>query len=81
MKNENGITLMALTVTIIVMLILAATTAYSLNSGDSVWEVEEEITENYYQEMNGTQKDKKSLTDEWGTVVNKRGVDAELNVT
>lgn len=80
MKNENGITLMALTITIIVMLILSGTVAYSLNSENSALKVKERAEKDYYTTVNKTEANRTSLLQSWGSVVNKTGIDPELTV-
>ena len=80
MKNENGITLMALTITIIVMLILSGTVAYSLNSENSALKVIERAENDYYTTVNKTEANRTSLLKSWGSVVNKTGIDPELTV-
>lgn len=80
MKNENGITLMALTITIIVMLILSGTVAYSLNSENSALKVKDRAEKDYYTTVNKTEANRTSLFNSWGSVVNKTGIDPELTV-
>ena len=80
MKNENGITLMALTITIIVMLILSGTVAYSLNSENSALKVKDRAEKDYYTTVNKTGANRTSLLNSWGSVVNKTGIDPELTV-
>lgn len=80
MKNENGITLMALTITIIVMLILSGTVAYSLNSENSALKVKDRAEKDYYTTVNKTEANRTSLLNGWGSVVNKTGIDSELTV-
>lgn len=80
MKNENGITLMALTITIIVMLILSGTVAYSLNSENSALKVKDRAEKDYYTTVNKTEANRTSLLKSWGSVVNKTGIDSELTV-
>lgn len=80
MKNEKGVTLMALTVTIIVMLIISGTVANSLNSQNSALKVKEQAEKNYYTEINTTEKNKTTISGSWGSVVNKTGIDSELVV-
>lgn len=80
MKNENGITLMALTITIIVMLILSGTVAYSLNSENSALKVKDRAEKDYYTTVNKTEANRTSLLNSWGSVVNKTGIDSELTV-
>ena len=80
MKNENGITLMALTITIIVMLIISGTVAYSLNSENSALKVKERAEKDYYTTVNNTEANRTSLLKSWGSVVNKTGIDPELTV-
>lgn len=80
MKNENGITLMALTITIIVMLILSGTVAYSLNSENSALKVKDRAEKDYYTTVNKTEANRTSLLNSWGSVVNKTGIDPELTV-
>ena len=80
MKNENGITLMALTITIIVMLILSGTVAYSLNSENSALKVKDRAEKDYYTTVNKTEANRTSLLNSWGRVVNKTGIDPELTV-
>ncbi len=80
MKNENGITLMALTITIIVMLILSGTVAYSLNSENSALKVKDRAEKDYYTTVNKTETNRTSLLNSWGSVVNKTGIDPELTV-
>lgn len=80
MKNENGITLMALTITIIVMLILSGTVAYSLNSENSALKVKDRAEKDYYTTVNKTEANRTSLLRSWGSVVNKTGIDSELTV-
>ncbi len=80
MKNENGITLMALTITIIVMLILSGTVAYSLNSENSALKVKDRAEKDYYTTVNKTEANRTNLLKSWGSVVNKTGIDPELTV-
>lgn len=80
MKNENGITLMALTITVIVMLILSGTVAYSLNSENSALKVKDRAEKDYYTTVNKTEANRTSLLKSWGSVVNKTGIDSELTV-
>ena len=47
MKSEKGITLATLVITIVVMLILAGTTAFTLNNSKSVLRSEEQIKSDF----------------------------------
>jgi cell division protein FtsX len=80
MKSEKGITLATLVITIVVMLILAGTTAFTLNNSKSVLRSEEQIKSDFKERTDDAESNESTLHDQWRTVIDKKGVDTELSV-
>lgn len=78
-KREEGITLISLTITIIVMIILASILIRA-TSGIDEWEETVGITENIYEENKEEVEDRiESINEKWGNVINKKTIDSEIN--
>lgn len=80
MKSEKGITLATLVLTIIVMLILAGTTAFMLNSSNSATTAAQNIEDDFQNKTDEAEKKETSIHEQWKAVIDKKGVDTELSV-
>lgn len=77
LKNNKGITLISLTVTIIVMLVLAAVTVRTID-GMNVINTMDMIEEEYDENVEQTGYKTQAIDNEWGSVIHKDGITPEL---
>ena len=81
LKNDKGITLVALGVTIVVMTIMAAILAYSVSDVGKVGEATNAVQETYENDKSNAENEIGRVNDEWGNVINKKGIDNETVVS
>lgn len=76
-RNDKGITLISLTVTIIVMLILTAVIVRTID-GTDVIDTMEMVEDQYDENMEQTKRKTRSVDGEWGEVIEPSGFKPEL---
>lgn len=69
-RNSNGITILTLSITVIVMIILTGVTAYTLSSDSSIFKSEEEVEQGFYNDITGTNQIIDGYDNEWASVIN-----------
>ena len=80
LKNDKGITLVALGITIVVMTIMAAILAYSVSDVGKVGEATNAVQDTYENDKSKAENEIGRVNDEWGNVINKKGIDNETVV-
>lgn len=77
-NRESGITLVALAITLIVMGILTGVIIYDITSKNGIFEVKQEIEDQFNEDMSDTESQITGIQSEWGDIINHKGIDEEV---
>lgn len=80
-KKEEGITLISLTITIIIMIILSAILISATNGIGDAEESLNYVEKKYEQNKIETEHKKQSIEEKWGNVIYKNTIDNVINLT
>ena len=80
-KNEIGITLVSLAIAIVVMTLMAGLIAYSVSDIGKVGEATNTVQDTYQSDKRKAESEVNKVNDEWGDVINKKGIDNETVVS
>ena len=81
LKQENGITLVTLVITMIITALLAAATAFSIVREDGLISRTRNVQNNYTKQEKSADERVERIHDRWGDVINKTGIDNQMSVT
>ena len=77
-NRESGITLVALAIILIVMGILTGVIIYDITSKNGIFEVKQEIEDQFNEDMSDTESQITGIQSEWGDIINHKGIDEEV---
>lgn len=76
-KKENGITLVALIVTMLVMVILSAIVASSVFSEEGLLNKKDRIQAGYDEQVSNTEREIRNIDNTWQNVIGRTGIENE----